>query len=100
MNTETSTVHPTRVVDAMVMKAARALCERQVVSPDEGDYRWEQFSADFITDAQAALTACGALECLEALEGFVNNSSAQVNMPTECERGETAIAKVYGSAPE
>lgn len=28
---------------------------------------------------------------VEALKGFVNNSSAQVNMPAECERAEAAL---------
>ena len=57
-----STAHP------MVEKAARAWCKRhaEACGLDEATL-WAEREAGFITEAQAALEACGALELLEAL---------------------------------
>ena len=96
-------IHP------MVMKAAKSwFASNTGFTAEDAPGEWESISLLYIENAQAALEACGALECLKALESFVNNSSAQVNMPVECEHGEVAIAKArdlssayqaYGSAP-
>jgi hypothetical protein len=80
-------IHP------MVMKAARVLARL------DGCANWADFSQVYIDQAQAALTECGALECLEALEKHQKASTyAEENDANAA--GYTAIAKVYGSAPE
>jgi hypothetical protein len=93
----------------MVMKAARGLCahDSAVCGTNDSD-NWAIYSQDFIAQAQAALTECGALECLEALEGSVHFSDAVAYRDDTLSRalrewlisGEKIIAKVYGSAPE
>jgi hypothetical protein len=87
-------VHP------MVMKAAKSLFYSLTgVSADEDPDEWDATCYGYISDAQAALTACGALEPLEALEKF-----GKAETPEDWEQAESAsasaIAKVYGSAPE
>lgn len=96
-------IHPTRVVDAMVMKAAKSLCKqhakRKEVCPK---LYWREYSEYLVADAQAALTGCGALECFEALECLTEHVEYRSG-DEECrplENAKTAIAKVYGSAPE
>ncbi len=60
---------------------------------------WEDIKHICIADAQSALTECGALECLEALEKF-----GKAETPADWEQAESAsasaIANVYGSAAE
>jgi hypothetical protein len=97
----TEPVHP------MVMRAARVLNRRaaQCCNTNEED-SWRVYGPDFIADAHAALTACGALECLEALQTYAavaGNTGYSVNRDTARELhtlGVAAINKVYGSAPE
>ncbi len=96
MNTETTTVHP------MVMKAARALARV------DGCANWEEFSQVYIDQAQAALTACGALERLSVLEkaviefgcGFPACEAFESieGEPPVIDEARSAIAKVYRSA--
>jgi hypothetical protein len=91
-------IHP------MVMKAARALAAYDGWDLSKTPH------ADYIEAAQAALTECGALECLEALErlrGEWDYQCSKGNVPegrVEAETADKAIAKakaveVYGSAP-
>ena len=66
-----STVHP------MVLKAARAWCKRHAEACGLDDATlWAEREAGFITEAQAALEACGALELLEALHEARNALNA------------------------
>lgn len=85
-------IHP------MVMKAARAIAESD-------GYPWELLSdyglSRVVRQAQAALTECGALECLEALEECEPILDGKVQHTHELAahmRACAAIAKVYGSA--
>lgn len=89
-------IHP------MVMKAARALAKSQGCSPDF----FPAFVEQYVEQAKATLTECGALECLNAL----NSLSRHVERMREaglvsCDDtgpesfASEAIAKVYGSAP-
>jgi hypothetical protein len=109
-------IHP------MVMKAARSLCAQEdAVDPE---FYWQHFGHKFIARAQAALTDCGALECLEAAKGLHrklyevaerhNDRSCDYDVCPEIRAYESAIAKardlssagkataveVYGSATE
>ncbi len=93
MNTDN--IHP------MVMKAARAMAEHE--SKLQGRMFYAQ---SFFATAQAALTACGALECLEALERMTYKDNfgtyrALIVAGSYLPRvAESALSKVYGSAPE
>lgn len=108
--TTTNDIHP------MVMKAARTKCRRDSVKKcvDQGRL-WTMFEMEYIIDAQAALTECGALECFEALKRLSGEWAYQCskgNVPegrVEAEMADKAIAKardvssdgvVYGSAAE
>jgi hypothetical protein len=52
----------------MVMKAARALSDRSADACGiSREVQWAVSAAQFIADAHASLTECGALECLKAL---------------------------------
>lgn len=114
MTTDTKDVHPTRIVDAirivdaMVLKAARAyFIERWDETPEQAPEWWEACRQQLTDLMQTILTECGALECLEALEKF-----CKAETPEDWEQAESAsasaIAKVrgtsaepvYGSAPE
>jgi hypothetical protein len=89
--TNYGSIHP------MVMKAARAMAEH------EAKLQGRMFYAQsFIAQARAALTECGALDCLEALETFVwpHQDGCNLAETERQEKGRAAIAKVYGSAPE
>jgi hypothetical protein len=81
----------------MVMKAARALFVSRFGDGPHDDPDWMAELPALTCEAQAALTACGALECLEALEKF-----GKAEAPEDWEQAESAsasaIAKVYGSA--
>ena len=91
----TETVHP------MVAKAARGLFVAQFGDGPHDDPDWQAERPKMIREAQAALTACGALECLEALEGLHECREYGPLRPNSDAwgKGETVIAKVYGSAP-
>jgi hypothetical protein len=92
MNTEP--VHP------MVMKAARVFGDQESdVYGIDRKLHWDLHRHRLIPAAQAALTDCGALECLEALEAY---ECAQTNDDSDAAHmlAHSAIAKVYGSAPE
>ena len=83
----------------MVMKAARGLCREVARQMRESDSElWANESENLILAAQAALTECGALECLEALEMIDEETHGGPNIFWR--KVDTAIAKVYGSAPE
>ncbi len=84
-------IHP------MVMKAARAMAEHE--GEKYGPSAWELYSHAYVAMAQAALNACGALECLEALERIVTSDDNQALEDGDIRFGKRAIAKVYGSAP-
>jgi len=60
-------VHP------MVLKAARAWCKRhaEACGLDEATL-WAEREAGFITEAQAALEACGAMELLDLAHRFAS----------------------------
>lgn len=109
------TVHP------MVMKAARVKCRRDASKNRiEEERLWRVFGPEFIEDAQAALTECGALECLEALDpetieavaGEINSgehNARAASLHGVAKRQAAAIAKArdvssadkaYGRAPE
>ena len=62
-----STAHP------MVEKAARAWCKRhaEACGLDEATL-WAEREAGFITEAQAALEACGAMELLDLARRFAS----------------------------
>jgi hypothetical protein len=87
-------------VRPMVMKAADVICEIESYSsilPKEK--LWGMNSLKYTHEAKKILTECGALECLEALEKHQKASTyAEENDANAA--GYTAIAKVYGSAPE
>jgi hypothetical protein len=83
-------VHP------MVMKAARAMAEHE--GEKYGPSAWELYSHAYLAMAQAALTECGALDCLAALEA--SHDPENFTDGTAERMAESAIAKVYGSAPE
>ena len=97
-------VHP------MVMKAAKSWFASEVgVSAADDPEEWDAQSAVQIRRAQAALTECGALECLEALELIVAADDTGCLWERDISRGKLAIYKardvssagsVYGSAPE
>jgi hypothetical protein len=100
MTTENEPVHP------MLMRAARAISA--LIAEHMGDSLenvWTQVGRHHINIAQAALTECGALDCLEALERLRGEWAYQCskgNVPegrVEAEMADAAIAKVYGSAP-
>lgn len=97
-------IHP------MVMKAARALAKSQGCSPA----LFPAFVEQYVEQAKATLTECGALECFEALKRLSGEWAYQCskgNVPegrVEAEMADKAIAKardvssdgvVYGSAP-
>jgi hypothetical protein len=89
------TVHP------MVMKAAQSwfASEMGVTAADDPE-EWAAQSAVQIRRAQAALTECGALECLEALESARGYVAQVVSVDgEEVSEIDNIIAKVYGSAP-
>jgi hypothetical protein len=89
-------VHP------MVMKAAKSWFAFEIgATAEEDPDAWELYGHEFLTQAQAALTECGALECLEALEKLarLGNGEHYGNSDGNMIARE-AITKVYGSAPE
>jgi hypothetical protein len=94
----TETVHP------MVAKAARGLFVAQFGDGPHDDPDWQAERPNMIREAQAALTDCVALECLEALEKARDALDAgsrrlpQLSIPRDS--AAATIAKVYGSAPE
>jgi len=97
MTTETN-VHP------MVMKAAIGLRDHIAPQIDKNPAEfWDKESQSLIAAAQAALTECGALECLEALEkardalDAGSRRIAQLSIPRDS--AAATIANVYGSAP-
>jgi hypothetical protein len=91
-------VHP------MVMKAAKSLFFVLTgVTAQDHPREWEVHRDYLIRNAQAALTACGALECLAALENLTERTPVPSSICLErpaYESATSAIAKVYGSAPE
>ena len=90
------TVHP------MVMKAAKSLFYSVTgVSAGDDPDEWGATCHEHIADAQAALTTCGALELLEALEQAVTSmqDSGYSNSHLAVRAARAAILKVYGSAP-
>jgi len=93
----------TNAVSPMVMKHAKALfaCDKAWSANDHADM-WEQYKNLYLGKAQAVLTACGALECLGALEGLYECREYGALQPDADAWGEghNAIANVYGSAPE
>ena len=88
----TETVHP------MVMKAARAMCDLTAKEiSTRPDFYWERNSETYIIAAQAALTECGALECLEALDWCV----AEINRDSPSVlNARKVMSAINGSAPE
>ena len=66
-----STAHP------MVEKAARAWCKRhaEACGLDEATL-WAEREAGFLTEAQAALEACGALELLALAEQYADECAS------------------------
>jgi hypothetical protein len=88
-DTTNAAVHP------MVMKAMISLCANWNRGGQEDPFE----------SMRIALTECGALGCLEALERLRGEWAYQCskgNVPegrVEAEMAEKAIAKVYGSAP-
>jgi hypothetical protein len=91
--TNDGSIHP------MVMKAARAYYfARWRETPEQSPEWWDACKQKLIAQMQAALTECGALECLEALEKF-----GKAETPADWEQAESAsssaIANVYRSAP-
>jgi hypothetical protein len=84
----------------MVMKAARALCDQIFRGTGfDADAMWNEQREHYLCDANEILTACGALECLEALELLLNNVGKNSDYPG-AQVARKAIAKVYESAPE
>jgi hypothetical protein len=86
-------IHP------MVMKAALSLRNsRAEVTGSSREQVWHYEKEKLIADAQTALTECGALAVLEALE-----ASERVKTNADADAAHMlayhAIAKVYGSAP-
>lgn len=67
-----SAVHP------MVLKAARAWCKRhaEACGLDEATL-WAEREAGFVTEAQAAIEACGAIELLAALVFYAERQHLQ-----------------------
>lgn len=54
------------------------------------------YSQDSNTHKADAALIAAAPALVEALEAFVNNSSAQANMPSECEQAEAVLSMAYG----
>ena len=92
----------TDVVSPMVMKAARKMSA--FIAEHMGDSFenvWAQAGRHHINIAQAALTDCGALECLEALKSVrccVKDGSAAGGLIDAAIAKATAV-EVCGSAP-
>lgn len=96
----TETIHP------MVMKAAQSWFASEVgVSAKDDPQEWEAQAPTLIRRAHAALTECGALECLEALERMTYKDNfgayrALIVAGSYLPRvAESALSNVYGSAP-
>jgi hypothetical protein len=99
-------IHP------MAMKAARALSDRSADACGiSREVQWAVAAAQFIADAHASLTECGALECFNALDLYVNGSSLSVDAPAMAKAaiakvrdvssaGKATAVEVYGSAQE
>ena len=98
-------IHP------MVMKAAKSWFASEMgVSAADDPEEWDAQSAVQIRRAKAALTECGALECLEACESFVRKvddgkarskeSYAQMKEAIAKARDLSSAGSVYGNAPE
>lgn len=86
-------IHP------MVMKAARASSNAEAaIYGVDPDLKWEIGKNRYIKTAQAALTECGALAALEALEA---SERVQTNADADAAHmlAHHAITRVYGSAP-
>ncbi len=85
----------------MVMKAARGLCREVARQMEESDSElWANERENLILAAQAALTECGALDSLEALESARGYVAQVVSVDgEEVSEIDNIIAKVYGSAP-
>lgn len=110
--TTTNDIHP------MVMKAARAMAEHE--GEKYGPSAWELYSHAYLAMAQAALTECGALECLSRAESFIDgireelhqrrvcdwypegahNAAAQMSEDMRLIGNACADFNVYGSAPK
>jgi hypothetical protein len=88
----TETVHP------MVLKAARAYYfARWRETPEQSPEWWDACKQKLIAQMQAALTECGALECLEALDWCV----AEINRDSPSVlNARKVMSAINGSAPE
>jgi hypothetical protein len=82
----------------MVLKAARSLHDQIYKGVDHSeDYGWSIRKGGFIRAAQIALTECGALECLEALDWCV----AEINRDSPSVlNARKVMSEINGSAPE
>jgi hypothetical protein len=111
MKTSEASINDGGPVHPMVMKAARASSDTEAeIYGIDPNLKWEIGKERHIKTAQAALTECGALECLGSLERLRGEWAYQCskgNVPegrVEAEMADKAIAKakaveVYGSAP-
>lgn len=85
-------VHP------MVVKAARAMCRKvaEAIGVSFESY-WAKQSDAYLIQAYTALTECGALECLEALDWCV----AEINRDSPSVlNARKVMSAINGSAPE